>query len=157
TTTSSTGGGASSSSSSSSSSTAASSSSTGGPMLCGNGMKDPGEQCDGTDFGDLSCEVLGLGSGQLICNTYCSIVATGCEPKEDCLNGQDDNANGLIDCQDPDCIGASACIDSCTPPAYASIPDYLYNDITGRPAVHKASCSTASGNEIIYQVTTPAD
>jgi len=156
-TTSSAGGAAASSSSSSSSSAAASSSSTGGPDLCGNGTKDPGEQCDGSDFGGLTCEALGLGPGQLVCNAYCSIVATGCQPKEDCQNGQDDNANGLIDCQDPDCDGVSACIDSCTPPASATIPAYLYNDITGRPAAHKASCSVSSGNEIIYQVTTPAD
>lgn len=148
------GGGGASSSSSSSSST---SSGAGGASLCGNQVKDPGEQCDGSDFGGLTCVLLGLGSGELVCNDFCSIVATGCQPKENCNNNADDNGNGLIDCQDPDCAGATACVDTCTPPAYASVPSFLFGNTAGRPAAHKASCSTASGQEIIYQVTAPVD
>ncbi len=34
---------------------------------------DPGEQ-DGTDFGVLTCELLGLGNGTLICNGFCAIA-----------------------------------------------------------------------------------
>jgi len=123
--------------------------------LCGNGMKDPGEQCDGSNFGALTCEVLGFASGQLVCNAFCTIVATGCQPKENCSNGVDDNMNGLIDCQDPQCFTAATCLDSCTPPSTGVLPGFASGDTSGRPSVHKASCSTVSGPETIYQVLSP--
>src|ERR1700722_4619563 len=74
---------------------------TGGMSLCGNGMLDPGEQCDGTDFGTATCTSRGLGPGTLVCNTFCHIVVSGCTPLEDCTNGVDDNGDGLVDCRDP--------------------------------------------------------
>jgi hypothetical protein len=40
-----------------------------GPATCGNGMVDPGEECDGTNLGGQSCTSLGMGTGILQCNT----------------------------------------------------------------------------------------
>lgn len=141
------------------STTTSTTSGTGGASLCGNGVRDPGEQCDGTDFGGKSCQSLGLGSGQLTCNTFCAIVATSCVPKESCTNAQDDNNNGLIDCDDPDCAGNSACVDSCTPYATATVPGFASGDTTGRPNAHHASCSTpgGDGSEQIFQIVSPGD
>ncbi|MFT3773891.1 MAG: hypothetical protein QM820_51640 [Minicystis sp.] len=141
----------------SASSSSSSTSGSGGASLCGNGVKDPGEQCDGADFGGLTCQLLNLGPGQLVCNGFCSIVATNCSPKENCVNNEDDNFNGLYDCQDPDCEGNAACVDTCTPPAVAQLPGFEFSNTSGRPASHKASCSVASGREIIYQVVAPVD
>ncbi len=35
--------------------------------LCGNGGRDVGEECDGEALGELSCQTLGFGEGQLSC------------------------------------------------------------------------------------------
>ncbi len=47
--------------------------------LCGNGSRDIGEECDMTGFGGLTCETLGFGGGDLICNEPCGIITTECE------------------------------------------------------------------------------
>jgi len=47
--------------------------------LCGNGKKDPGEQCDGTDFGTETCTTAAMmPSGKLSCSSSCKLVTTGC-------------------------------------------------------------------------------
>jgi hypothetical protein len=126
--------------------------------MCGNGMLDPGEGCDGSDFGGKTCQSLGLGSGTLTCNACCSIVATGCQPKENCTNDMDDNGNGLVDCQDPDCVGAAACLDSCPPSVTLQVPGFYTGDNSGRPNVHHATCSSQmSGSEEFFQFTAPTD
>ena len=139
-------------------SSASSTGGTGGSGLCGNGKIDPGESCDGTDFGSQTCASLGLGTGSLICTAGCTIDVSGCEPMENCTNDVDDNNNGLIDCQDPQCFGMPGCVDSCLPTYPATIPaGDETGDTTGRPAVHHASCSSkTSGNEQIFQVTSPS-
>jgi len=50
---------------------------TGG--TCGNGEIDPGEQCDGSDWGAItSCEVFSLEDGTLSCGTDCLFDTSGC-------------------------------------------------------------------------------
>jgi pectate lyase len=44
----------------------------GGGALCGNGVKETGETCDGSDLGGASCSSLGLGTGSLGCLADCS-------------------------------------------------------------------------------------
>ena len=52
--------------------------------VCGNGVRDSdgftgaGEQCDGSDFGNYSCEALGYSGGSLACNANCSIDHSAC-------------------------------------------------------------------------------
>ena len=42
-------------------------------------------------------------------------VMPGCVPKtEDCLNGLDDDCDGLADCADPDCVPTTVCVPSLT-------------------------------------------
>jgi hypothetical protein len=149
---------ASSSSSSSSSSVSASSSTSGtggGPNLCGNNQKDPGEACDGSDFGGKDCTSFGLGGGALQCNDFCGVVVSGCTPKENCLDGTDNDLDGLTDCEDSDCALAPSCKDSCTPPKQVSVPVFDFSSTQGRPAIHKSSCANVSGSELIYQFTAP--
>ena len=46
--------------------------------VCGNGSRDIGEECDMTGFGELTCETLGFGAGDLICNLICGIDTSEC-------------------------------------------------------------------------------
>ncbi len=78
---------------------------------CGNGVLDPGEACDGQQFGGKTCESYGLGSGTLVCNDSCHVVLSGCTPAELCVNGKDDASDGDTDCDDSDCATHSACTD----------------------------------------------
>lgn len=64
---------------SSSASGTSSSTGTGGTSPCGNGKIDPGEACDGMDFGGATCQSLGLGAGMLACTAACHIVVSGCD------------------------------------------------------------------------------
>ena len=50
----------------------------GGVPCCGDGVKDPGQLCDGTDFGGLSCGSFGYEMGDLICVDCQSIDTSGC-------------------------------------------------------------------------------
>ncbi len=47
---------------------------------CGDGTRDPGEECDGADFADASCLQFGLraGDGQLSCDGACLLDASTC-------------------------------------------------------------------------------
>lgn len=49
------------------------------PTSCGNGTKDFSEACDDTNFGGVTCELLGHTGGSLACADDCSnIIETGC-------------------------------------------------------------------------------
>jgi YVTN family beta-propeller protein len=54
--------------------------------LCGNGGRDVGEECDGEALGELSCQVLGFGEGNLSCfrdeetdHDFCLLDTGECE------------------------------------------------------------------------------
>ncbi len=54
--------------------------------LCGNGGRDVGEECDGEALGELSCQTLGFGEGDLSCfrdeetdHDFCLLDTSGCE------------------------------------------------------------------------------
>jgi hypothetical protein len=63
----------------------------GGP-LCGNGVRDNGELCDGTDLGGQSCADHGM-KGTLGCSGLCSFDLSGCAPLS-CGNGVIDPNSG---------------------------------------------------------------
>jgi hypothetical protein len=46
--------------------------------VCGNGVKEPTEACDGTDFGGDSCLSRGFYTGGLLCSSDCTVNAWQC-------------------------------------------------------------------------------
>jgi hypothetical protein len=126
------------------------------PSTCGNGQLDPGEACEGDDFGGKTCASIGLGSGTLLCNAYCSIVASSCVPLEQCSDGKDNDDDGLFDCDDEDdCSSKVPCTDSCASPKTAVVGGVVFGDTTGKPSNIVPSCNAASGSEAVYQFTSP--
>lgn len=50
----------------------------GSGLLCGNGIIDPGEQCDGGNLGGQTCQSLGFGGGTLGCTNTCLFDTNSC-------------------------------------------------------------------------------
>ena len=46
--------------------------------VCGNNIKEEGEQCDGNDLGGASCQSLRYSGGTLSCNPDCTFNTSGC-------------------------------------------------------------------------------
>jgi len=57
------------------------------PNQCGDGVLDSWEACDGTQFGDQSCESNGFSGGSLTCDDGCQIWFDGCHQNGSCGNG----------------------------------------------------------------------
>ena len=63
--------------------------------LCGNGVIDTGEQCDGDNVGELTCASLnqGFDGGQLACGNDCQFDVSGCLGCDDACNPNDVRCN----------------------------------------------------------------
>ena len=48
--------------------------------ICGNGIIEGGEDCEGEDLNSQTCETLGFGPGTLTCDIACSFDTSGCSP-----------------------------------------------------------------------------
>ncbi len=109
--------------------------------VCGNGIREVGEQCDGTDFAGQTCLDFGCSAGDLACSGECTIDSSSCSScsgcgddtcdadedfcscpddcgtplsnETDCSNGFDEDCDSLIDCSDSDCQSDPACISNC--------------------------------------------
>ncbi len=59
---------------------------------CGNGVIEPGEQCDGYNLASMSCSFLGYYSGTLTCSSDCRFDTSGCvstTTSSGCFRGAD--------------------------------------------------------------------
>ena len=126
----------------------------GAAAVCGNGVVEGDEACDGNDFGGKTCQSVGLGGGVLTCNAYCGIVTTGCTNKEICTDGSDNDDDFLTDCDDPECAGVAYCSDACAAmDVISSLPVFEYGDTEGKPSTLNPSCSTTTGPEAVFEFT----
>jgi len=67
---------------------ASSASSSGGDPECGNGVIDPGEQCDGTNLNGFDCTNLGYTGGTLACDPVtCTFDTSLCESGSSSTSG----------------------------------------------------------------------
>ena len=77
-----------------------------GGAACGNNLSDDyGRFSRSWNLG-LSAWLDSAGTGQLFVDT---LPAGGGGPVEQCSNGTDDDGDGLVDCNDPDCAPSPAC------------------------------------------------
>ncbi|MBU1239394.1 hypothetical protein KKF84_10215 [Myxococcota bacterium] len=77
-------------------------------VVCGNDVRDFGEECDGTDLADKDCMDLGFESGILGCNTDCSFDLSNCVEAcvNDCSEGETRcNNNNIQNCE----LGEDGC------------------------------------------------
>lgn len=61
-----------------------------GCFVCGDGVREGDEECDGTDFGGLSCATFGFEMGDLSCNEVCLVSTVLCDGPGDPVPVEDD-------------------------------------------------------------------
>ena len=72
----------------------------GDDVVCGNGVLETGEMCDGAELGSATCLTEGFGGGELTCTSTCTIDTSACIPLAgECGNGEIDG--------DEECDGAN--------------------------------------------------
>lgn len=85
-----------------------------GGRTCGDGWWQPNEDCEPGNPLTVTCQDLGYVSGTLACALDCTFEVSGCRC-EDCHNRLDDDGDGAVDCDDPDCLGVDGCpTEQCT-------------------------------------------
>jgi len=78
--------------------------------LCGNGIREASELCDGADLAGVTCVTLSYAGGILGCAADCTHDTSGCtQTAENCSNGIDDDGDLAVDCDDIDCAGDPIC------------------------------------------------
>ena len=84
--------------------------------VCGNGVKEPGEACDGSDLGGATCSTQGCTGGSLSCTVACDYDRSACTGCAACdLDGTCEAGEDCTNCA-ADCIssqGASCGNDVC--------------------------------------------
>lgn len=135
---------------------------TGGPV-CGNGVLEMTEQCDGNDFGAASCVDFGyVNPVGLVCTQFCFTDASFCEPT--C-------GNGVIEpdesCDDGNLIDNDGCSSLCTPEPTGCVAPIAVPlamgavTLTGSTAggannfqpQQANECSNGTGPDIVYEIT----
>jgi Phosphodiester glycosidase len=89
------------------------------PAACGNGTREAGEACDGTDLNGGTCSALGFDDGALACSSACSFDTSGC-CNDACSGGTICDGDVLLTCGNYDgdpCLewgGGVTCPNGCS-------------------------------------------
>ncbi|HEX2252833.1 MAG TPA: PA domain-containing protein [Thermoanaerobaculia bacterium] len=77
------------------------------PAVCGNGIVEAGEQCDGTSLGGATCGDLGCALGSPTCTASCTLDYAGCSDCGACdFDGQCEAGEDCTNCAS-DCVSGS--------------------------------------------------
>jgi cysteine-rich repeat protein len=91
----------------------------GGPVVCGDRIVGPGEGCDDGNTQGGDC-----------CSALCQREREGRDVDQTCSNGKDDDCDGLVDNQDPDCNRPPDCSAAVATPAEIWPPRRRFVDVT---------------------------
>ena len=80
--------------------------------VCGDGVRDGMEACDGPDLGGATCTSLGFSGGALACDPTCRYDTSGCVAAWDCTDGILNGGETDIDCGGPcaPCVDGQGCL-----------------------------------------------
>ena len=125
----------------------------GDPIRCGNGVREPGEECDGGDLGRNNCVSLGRGWGTLLCTGSCRLDPSSCpDPHGYASCASFSSIFDGVYTIDPDDIGPNpafpvycAGMDSGTPREYLELPSTApganISRYVGNPSSQEATCT----------------
>ena len=86
--------------------------------------------------------------------------AGGCVPVEQCSGGVDDDGDGFVDCEDPDCAEDATCI-TAIGSACGGATDLVFGSpnmgTTAGDTLFAGSCGLGGAPEQLYDVTAPSD
>lgn len=106
----------------------------GGAAVCGNGVLEAGEVCDGTDLGGQTCtSAIGHLQGQLACTAECRLDLTDCST---CGDGRVEGSEGCDDAN-------TAADDGCSPTCETE-PGWI---CSGEPSACNFTCSNGQLDE----------
>lgn len=119
--------------------------------VCGNGLLEATEACDGALPAYRSCQLLGFDQGQLSCNADCTWSIAACSGTENCTDGRDNDGDTDADCDDADC--AARCADACVSPVVISQNSSVAGSTLQHGAALASSCGgSTEASEVAYQV-----
>lgn len=110
---------------------------TGGLPVCGNGIRESGEACDGAQLGTATCQTQGFDAGTLACGAGCVYDLSLCTH---CPDADDDGVKSLACQPGGDCDENDASI---RPGAAEICGDGIDQDCNG--ADMRAGCKTSVG------------
>ncbi|MEC9465796.1 MAG: LNR domain-containing protein [Myxococcota bacterium] len=117
------------------------------PAVCGDGIIEADEQCDGSNLGDSSCSSLGYSGGILTCNGSCRFDTSGCTEDPGCDCPASFIGDGFCD---SDCNTAECNFDGgdCDEPADCAVgcTSTMLGDGTCDDACNVVSCSYDYGD-----------
>lgn len=136
------------------------------PAVCGNGIVEAGEACDGANFNGATCaSIVGAGStGTLICSSCKTILTEHCSAPSTCGNGKadaDEKCDGAdlkgMTCESVVGLGskgtlrcASNCgnfdISGCTAPSTCGDGVVQANEVCDGERLNDKTCATEVGN-----------
>lgn len=127
------------------------SSCTADPTECGNGVIDPGEDCDGSDLKGLDCTAFDLLAGTLSCGSDCKFDLTNCLPPDPpdpltCECTADTDLPGLL-CSDFGFTDGDGFLLSCGSDCQVDLSVCGFLPLVGLTSSSRAVCgvSTADG------------